>query len=116
MGSGDRVTLDFEGDGLTQVTVEGQLVDGLVRNAGLLQSDGGNVTLVALADTDGDGLSIVHTGVIRARTMENRQSRVALTAGHDIQICGCTIDDSGRHGGELGGSRNQTEQDTGKDK
>src|SRR3546814_178395 len=39
MGSGDRVTLDFEGDGLTQVTVEGQLVDGLVRNAGPLQSD-----------------------------------------------------------------------------
>src|SRR3546814_6564656 len=32
MGSGDRVTLDFEGDGLTQVTVEGQLVDGRVRN------------------------------------------------------------------------------------
>src|SRR3546814_6595176 len=78
MGSGDRVTLDFEGDGLTQVTVEGQLVDGLVRNAGLLQSDGGNVTLVALDDTDGDGLSIVHTGVIRARTLENRQGRVVL--------------------------------------
>src|SRR3546814_3044015 len=75
MGSGDRVTLDFEGDGLTQVTVEGQLVDGLVRNAGLLQSDGGNVTLVALADTDGDGLSIVHTGVIRARTLENRDRK-----------------------------------------
>src|SRR3546814_16103119 len=34
MGSGDRVTLDFEGDGLTQVTVEGQLVDGLVRKIG----------------------------------------------------------------------------------
>src|SRR3546814_1793583 len=83
MGSGDRVTLDFEGDGLTQVTVEGQLVDGLVRNAGLLQSDGGNVTLVALADTDGDGLSIVHTGVIRARTLENRQGRVVLSAGND---------------------------------
>src|SRR3546814_608895 len=104
MGSGDRVTLDFEGDGLTQVTVEGQLVDGLVRNAGLLQSDGGNVTLVALADTDGDGLSIVHTGVIRARTLENRQGRVVLSAGNDIEIRGGTIDVSGREAGQLGGS------------
>src|SRR3546814_7183139 len=104
MGSGDRVTLDFEGDGLTQVTVEGQLVDGLVRHAGLLQSDGGNVTLVALADTDGDGLSIVHTGVIRARTLEKRQGRVVLSAGNDIEIRGGTIDVSGREAGQLGGS------------
>src|SRR3546814_403286 len=84
----DRVTLDLGGDGLTQGTDEGQLVDGLVRNAGLLHSDGGNVTLVALADTDGDGLSIVHTGVIRARTLENRQGRVVLSAGNDIEIRG----------------------------
>src|SRR3546814_1619114 len=57
-----------------------------------------------LADTDGDGLSIVHTGVIRARTLENRQGRVVLSAGNDIEIRGGTIDVSGREAGELGGS------------
>src|SRR3546814_6427450 len=32
MGSGDRVTLDFEGDGLTQVTGEGHRPPGLERD------------------------------------------------------------------------------------
>src|SRR3546814_826262 len=49
-------------------------------------------------------LSVVHTVVIRARTLKNRQGRVVLSAGNDIEIRGGTIDVSGREAGELGGS------------
>src|SRR3546814_8416977 len=38
------------------------------------------------------------------RTLENRQGRVVLSAGNDIEIRGGTIDVSGREAGELGGS------------
>src|SRR3546814_250415 len=92
------------GVGWTEVPGEVELGEGLVRNAVLLQSYGCNCTLGARADTDGDGLSIVHTGVIRARTLENRQGRGVLSAGNDIEIRGGTIDVSGREAGQLGGS------------
>lgn len=104
MGSGNRIVLDFEGDGLTRISVDGDLIDGLVRNDGALTADGGNVTLAAVADTDGDGNAIVHTGTIRARSLENRQGRVLLAAPGDVEIRGGSIDVRGDDAGEHGGS------------
>lgn len=114
MASGSRVILDFHGDGLTQVIVDAELTDGEVNNAGRLQANGGNITLAALDDGDGDGLAIAHSGVIQARTLQNRQGRVLLSGGDGtVIVSGGAIDASATTAGLLGGSIDITGGDVG---
>jgi len=84
LASSTRVTLDFFGDGLTQVSIGTGSDDGGILNSGLLQADGGSVQL--RTDTD-DGEPeessgyLRHSGIIRARTLGERNGRIVLDAG-----------------------------------
>ncbi|MES2785201.1 MAG: filamentous hemagglutinin N-terminal domain-containing protein [Pseudomonadota bacterium] len=75
---GDAVTLDMAGDRLLNVIVDKGTVNALVENGGVIRADGGQ----ALLTTHGAGnlLSTVvnNTGVIQARTIENREGRIIL--------------------------------------
>lgn len=113
LASSQQVTLDFFGDGLTQVSIGLGTDDGGITNSGTLQADGGAVQLRTQTfdgDPGGFGGFIVDTGVIRARSLASRNGRIVLDAGAgavDIGISegvtGATIDATGTASGRTGG-------------
>ncbi|MFH1872743.1 MAG: filamentous hemagglutinin N-terminal domain-containing protein [Pseudomonadota bacterium] len=105
LAAGSGMTLDVAGDGLLNVTVSQGAVDALVQNGGLIQADGGNVLLTAMAAGDLLLSAVNNTGVIRAQTIENHNGTIRLTG--DMQggtmTIGGTLDVSGSGAGQTGG-------------
>ncbi|HWR01661.1 MAG TPA: autotransporter-associated beta strand repeat-containing protein, partial [Chlorobaculum sp.] len=94
MLAGDKVTLDFKGDGLIRYTVDKGSVDALAENNGLIQADGGKVVMNAEA-ADALTRSVVsNSGVVKARTIENRGGRIVLVAGGGQTTVSGTLDAS----------------------
>jgi len=122
--SGARVTLDFEGDGLTKFTVplEGGLMNtsvasvqatdpttkALVMNTGSITADGGRVVLVGAS---GLVQQVVNqSGTVRARSLVERGGEIVLEAigatvdsGAGLEVSG-TLDARGSAAGVAGGS------------
>lgn len=114
MASSQQVTLDFFGDGLTQVTVTLGTDDGSIDNAGLIQANGGRVEMRTNSD---DGLPgsfgfIQNTGIIRANTLNSRNGRITLDAGAGQVLIGDdsdgttggVVEATGLAAGETGGT------------
>ncbi|MBT2744847.1 MULTISPECIES: MBG domain-containing protein [unclassified Lysobacter] len=111
---GSGLTLDFQGDGLTQVTIDdgGSVLAFDINNSGTLTADGGQVVLTIQSNDITSG--IVNTGTIRARTLDNRGGRVVLSAGtRRVEIDGGQIDVSGADPGQSGGTISVTGSDVG---
>ena len=124
LASGARVTLDFEGDGLTKFTVpvEGGLMNtsvasvqatdpstkALVMNTGSITADGGRVVLVGAS---GLVQQVVNqSGTVRARSLVERGGEIVLEAigaqvdsGVGLEVSG-TLDARGNAAGVAGGS------------
>ena len=105
MAAGDRVSLDFSGDRLVNFIVDRGSVDALVENSGTIRADGGAVLLSAKA-ADALTRSVVNnTGVIEAKSLENRNGRIVLRSDMDtgeVNITG-SMDVSGSETGATGG-------------
>ncbi|MEO8387388.1 YDG domain-containing protein [Polaromonas sp.] len=104
LAAGKQVTLDFSGDGLLKLAVDEGAVNALVHNGGLMQADGGVALLTAKAADALAGTVVNNTGVIRARTLENRGGVIKLLGGFDggtVQVGG-TFDASAPNGGDGG--------------
>lgn len=101
-GSGQQITLDFFGDGLTQVTVNGAGVltspticdivvctysQSSVTNEGVVQADGGQILMRIVGDGNG---GIVNSGTLRAQGIVSRAGRVELTAPGGAVAVGST--------------------------
>jgi filamentous hemagglutinin family protein len=94
-GSAENVTLDFEGDGLTMLTIQGP---GIARpgsiacpsfpcpgpvlptlaNSGTINADGGQVLMRTAASSLGGG-DILNVGTLRAQSLVSRNGRIELT-------------------------------------
>jgi filamentous hemagglutinin family protein len=104
LAAGQAVTLELLGDGLLTARVDRGAVNALAENGGLIQADGGQVLMTAQAA--GDLLSTVvnNTGVIQARTIENRNGTIKLLG--DMQsgtaMLSGTLDASAPNGGDGG--------------
>ncbi|KAB0550135.1 filamentous hemagglutinin N-terminal domain-containing protein [Pseudomonas argentinensis] len=100
LAAGDRVSLDFQGDGLVGVNVERGVFDAAVRNEGHISADGG---MVALSARSADALlnSVINnTGVIEAKGLVERGGRILLDGdaeGGLTQVAG-TLDVSSEKG------------------
>ena len=115
LGSGQKFTLDLMGDGLIRYAINdkvlGQVTDpdgkplsSAVSNSGTIQADGGQVILSARASGDVFSSVVNQSGVIRARSLVNRDGLVRLEGGDTglVQVAG-TLDASGARAGERGG-------------
>ncbi|XKH61858.1 filamentous hemagglutinin N-terminal domain-containing protein [Halomonas sediminis] len=106
LAAGDAITLDVAGDGLLNVAVNQGALDALVQNGGMIQADGGKVLMTAQSAGDLFQSTVNNTGVIRARSIENRNGTIMLTG--DMQSgtlnLGGSLDVSGADAGETGGS------------
>ena len=105
LGAGEKVTLDFNGDGLINMQVSDPALGASVVNRGLLKANGG---VVVMSARSGDALlsNVVNNeGVIEATSLQRRNGAVLLDGGDAgvVAVSG-RVDVSGRNAGETGGS------------
>ncbi|MDP9783547.1 YDG domain-containing protein [Pseudomonas fluorescens] len=100
LAAGDKVSLDFQGDGLVSVNIERGVLDALVRNDGHISADGGMVALSARSADAALNSVINNTGLIEAKGLVARGGRILLdgdSEGGVTQVAG-TLDASSQHG------------------
>jgi len=105
LGAGEKVTLDFNGDGLITMQVSDPALGASVVNQGLLKANGG---VVVMSARSGDALLshvVNNEGVIEATSLQRRNGAVLLDGGGAgvVAVSG-RVDVSGRGAGETGGS------------
>ncbi|MFG6430115.1 MBG domain-containing protein [Pelomonas parva] len=104
LGAGSAVTLSFAGSDLVGLQVDTGVLNALARNGGLMQADGGRVLLSAGAKDDLLASVVNNTGIVRARTVDQRGGEIVLLGGMaagTVQVGG-TLDASAPAGGTGG--------------
>jgi filamentous hemagglutinin family protein len=83
LGSGERVTLDFAGDGFLQVAVPTKSGgnDALIRNSGVIRADGGSVIISAATAREAARNAVNISGVVQARTIGGRSGSIVIGGG-----------------------------------
>ncbi len=81
LAAGEKVVLDFSGDGLMTVKVDTAVVNALIENKGLIKADAGTVIMTSHSANAVMDSVINNTGRIQAKTMQNRNGRIVLDAG-----------------------------------
>lgn len=102
MASGEKISLNLNGNSLVKLTIDKGTLNALVENKGLIKADGGQVYLTTQAlNTILDGM-VNNTGVIEAQTLNDVTGKVVLFShGGTANISG-TIDASAPAGGNGG--------------
>jgi filamentous hemagglutinin family protein len=104
LAGAEAVTLDVAGDGLLNVSVSQGAINALVQNGGMIRADGGQVLMTAQAAGDLLNTAVNNTGVIQARTIENRNGTILLLGDMQtgtINVSG-VLDASAPNGGNGG--------------
>ncbi len=92
LGAANKVTLDFDGDGLIQFQVEGNLVsnaEGLnaaITNKGEIRSEGGSVLIHSSVAENVFNQAINNSGYINAGRIENKNGVVRLVAAESAIV------------------------------
>lgn len=106
LAAGSEMTLDLAGDGLSRIVVSQAAIDAQVANGGAIVADGGAVLMTASAVEAMVGDTVSHSGLIRARSLVEREGRIVLDGGGaGTTIVSGTVDASGdapaARGGEV---------------
>lgn len=80
-GAGTAVTLDFAGDGLTTLQIDRGAVEALIDNGGAALADGGQVVMSAQNANDLAATVINQHGLVRAKSLVNRDGHIVLDGG-----------------------------------
>lgn len=104
LASGNKITLDFAGDGLLNVQIDEAAVRALVYNGGLIQANGGSVLMTAYASGTLLNTVVNNQGVIEAQTLVEQGGRISLLGGFDggSVVVGGVLDASAPNGGDGG--------------
>ncbi|MET3442231.1 filamentous hemagglutinin family protein [Variovorax paradoxus] len=106
LASGETVTLDFAGDGLTTLRVTPGLYSG-VANGGTMQANGGRVALVATSGFEVSNGVVNFRGVLRADSMASRDGEIILDSGlspEGVRMTGGLVSAAGNGAGLTGGT------------
>ena len=98
LGAGNQVSLDLKGDGLITFTVDEGAVDALVENKGLIKGDGGLVVMTARAADVLTQSAVNNSGIVQARSMEQKEGRIILDAVGGMTTLSGTLDASSNDG------------------
>ena len=104
LGAGSAVSLNFAGSKLLGLQVNSNQVNALAENGGLIQADGGQVLLSAGARDSLLASVVNNTGVIQARTVQEKDGKIILLGGMaagTTKVAG-TLDASAPNGGNGG--------------
>lgn len=104
LASGNRVTVDFGGDGLISYVIDQGAVDAQVSNSGLIRTDGGMAVMTAEAADALTTAVVNNTGVVEARTLGNRSGKIVLLSDMEqgVTTVGGKLDASAPEGGDGG--------------
>ncbi len=95
MASGEKISLNLNGNSLVKLTIDQGTLNALVENKGLIQADGGQVYLTTQAlNTILDGM-VNNTGVIEAQSLNNVDGKVVLYAHGGTTTVSGTLDATG---------------------
>ncbi|MDL2198534.1 MBG domain-containing protein [Halopseudomonas aestusnigri] len=104
LAAGDKITLDFAGDGLLNVTVDKGTIDALVENHQLVRANGGQVIMTANATNALLQTVVNNTGIVEAQTLDNQSGTIVLKGGFNggtVNVAG-TLDASAPDSGDGG--------------
>jgi filamentous hemagglutinin family protein len=82
LASAKEAVLDFYGNGLVRANLTAQAVEGLVKNSGLIQANGG---LVQLA-TNARSAAINISGIVEANQLVERDGMIRLEGGDNAKV------------------------------
>ncbi|WP_198026758.1 two-partner secretion domain-containing protein [Polaromonas glacialis] len=105
LAAGEKISLDFNGDGLTKVKVDQSAINALVANRGMVIADGGEVILTVRAAQALTETVLNQQGVVRARSLVERNGTIVLDGGDTgVTLASGTLDVSGVALGRTGGT------------
>ncbi len=78
LGAADSITLNFDNNGLIALKLDQGALNAQAGNSGLIEADGGRVLLTAKSADNILKSMVNNTGVIQARTVENRNGEIIL--------------------------------------
>ena len=128
LGSGERATLDFSGDGFLQVAVPTNAggKHALIKNSGSITANGGSVTISAATAREAARNAVNISGLVQARSISGHSGAITIggggggkvritgrliatsrhasggaiqVTGHTVKLKGATVDASGKTGG-----------------
>jgi filamentous hemagglutinin family protein len=102
LNSGDKITLNFNGDSMVNVTIDEGTLNALVENRQAIYADGGQVIMTAKAADDLLGAQVNNTGLIQARTVDDLKGSIELYAHGGTTTVGGTLDASAPVSGDGG--------------
>ncbi|WP_175803823.1 filamentous hemagglutinin N-terminal domain-containing protein [Burkholderia ambifaria] len=102
LGAGNAFNVNFDGNGLLNLQVEGGAVDAQAHNGGLLTADGGEVLMTARAAGDLLGSVVRNSGTIEAQGLSSRAGKITLDGGQ-VQVGG-KLDASAQDASTAGGT------------
>ena len=103
LGAGNQVSLDFNGDGLINLTVDAGAVEALAENNGIIKAEGGLVMMTAKAADALIQSAVNNSGIIEANSFQQRDGRIILDAIDGMTTISGTLDvsSSGSRGGQI---------------
>ncbi|MFM9883476.1 MAG: filamentous hemagglutinin N-terminal domain-containing protein [Burkholderiales bacterium] len=105
LAAGNRITLDFAGDGLTTIRVDEAALRAAVTNSGAITADGGRVVLAARTANALTQTVVNQSGTVRARTLVQRGGEIILDGGDEgVTALTGALDASGLAAGMAGGT------------
>lgn len=81
-GAAQSATVDFYGDGLISIAVDGNLRHALIKNDGTINARGGQVTMTALTASGVMDNAINNTGIVEASSMTEKGGTITLSGGN----------------------------------
>ncbi|CAB3750154.1 hypothetical protein LMG29660_01165 [Burkholderia puraquae] len=102
LGAGNTFKVNFDGNDLLSLQVEGGAVDAQASNGGLLKADGGEVLMTARAAGNLLNAVVNNTGTIEAKGLASRAGKITLDGG-TVKVAG-TLDTSAAEAGAPAGS------------
>ena len=102
LGAGNAFNVNFDGNGLLNLQVEGGAVDAQAHNGGLLKADGGEVLMTARAAGDLLGSVVKNSGTIEAQGLSSRAGKITLDGGQ-VHVAG-KLDASSQDASTAGGT------------
>ncbi|HEF5873627.1 TPA: filamentous hemagglutinin N-terminal domain-containing protein [Burkholderia cenocepacia] len=99
LGAGNAFKVNFDGNDLLSLQVEGGAVDAQATNGGMLKADGGEVLMTARAAGNLLNAVVNNSGTIEAKGLASRGGKISLD-GDTVNVGG-TLDASGAQTGSV---------------
>ena len=98
LAAGNKVSVDFTGDGLINLTVDSGVLNAAVENSGTITAEGGLVVMSAMSADNVTQSAVNNSGIIIATALHHRDGKIILDSSDGVTTLAGTVDVSAREG------------------